>query len=77
VNLLAILLAIFASCLSTYYLVNGLKSGQVEIFSKASTGKIARVSRPGWYWATIAIWLAGMLLGAYYAASWAVALAAA
>ena len=77
VNLLALLLAGFACCLCAYYLVTGLWSGQVEIFSKLSMGKIARLQRPGMFWATIAIWVVGMLVAAYYFVVWAAALAAA
>jgi hypothetical protein len=77
VNVFATVLAAFATCLCGYYFVAGLRSGQVEVFSKFSVGAFARQSRPGWYWATIVTWLICTLAAGYYSVTWALALAAA
>jgi hypothetical protein len=77
VTFLAVLVAALASLLSGYYVATGLRSGRVESFSKSGFGQIARKSRPGWYWASIAIWVVGALISADYAVRWAIALAAA
>lgn len=67
---LAIMLALFASILSGRYLVSGLRTGKVATFSQLPLGWISRKQRPGWYWATVAIWLVGMLVGAFFAVTW-------
>ena len=76
-NVFATILAAFATCLCGYYFVAGLRSGQVEIFNKFSAGAFARRSRPGWYWATIVIWLVCAVSAGSYSVTWALALAAA